>query len=461
MVTTNNNNKFVLFRERFREFFYESFQYTINKGLLSVSFHFHIDHQIHFHPGLEFPILESSPTSGTASEKLGNMIFALGMAELISYWKAACPAKVIIKPAFLNDDQVHWWKKLYYYGLGEFFYINGIKTSFGEFMTIRSQSEKKLTPFRTVVKQQTIVPVGGGKDSAVSLELLQSGGIKTIPFIINPNQAQEETIRAAGIINNSVLRIKRTLDKGLLELNRQGFLNGHTPFSAIVAFTSLIAAFLSESEYIALSNEASANEATIPGTDINHQYSKSIGFENDFRTYVAENITPDIKYFSFLRPLSELQIAAIFSRYEKYHRVFRSCNAGSKEGKWCGKCPKCLFTFIILSPYLPMENLIDIFNKDLFNDAELIPIFDELTGISPTKPFECVGTLDEVNIAFMEYMNRNSLQKSILSEHYKKNNLLLPDQRFRSLSKHYNFDHNLPDEFEKIIQNRIHESNFR
>lgn len=62
------------------------------------------------------------------------------------------------------------------------------------------------------------------------------------------------------------------------------------------------------------------------GEKINHQYSKSYEFENDFEEYSKKYLKTEIKYFSFLRPLNELQIAKLFSKYKKYHKVFKSCN---------------------------------------------------------------------------------------------------------------------------------------
>src|SRR5699024_1564771 len=123
-------------------------------------------------------------------------------------------------------------------------------------------------------------------------------------------------------------------DKNLLELNSKGFLNGHTPFSAMVAFLSYLTAYLLGKKYIALSNEDSANESNVKNEKINHQYSKTLEFENDFREYQERYLKAEVDYFSMLRPISELQIAYLFSKLEKYHKVFKSCNVGSKKEPW-------------------------------------------------------------------------------------------------------------------------------
>ena len=126
--------------------------------------------------------------------------------------------------------------------------------------------------------------------------------------------------------------------------------------------------------------------------NINHQYSKTIEFENDFRNYAKKYLRTEIEYFSMLRPINELQIAMLFSKIEKFHKIFKSCNVGSKENvwKWCNNCPKCLFVYIILSPFLYKEKLINIFGEDLFKNEGLLKTFIELCGYGETKPFECV-----------------------------------------------------------------------
>ena len=48
-----------------------------------------------------------------------------------------------------------------------------------------------------------------------------------------------------------------------------------------------------------------------------------------------------------------------------------------------------------------MQIVIEIFGKNLFEDESLIPLYKELLGLQGNKPFECVGTQDEVSAAFL------------------------------------------------------------
>jgi hypothetical protein len=109
-----------------------------------------------------------------------------------------------------------------------------------------------------------------------------------------------------------------------------------------------------------------------------------------------------VNYYSFLRPLSELQIGYLFSKQTDYFPVFRSCNAGSKTDVWCCNCAKCLFTFIILSPFVSVKRLTEIFAENLLEKEELLPVFQELCGLAKEKPFECVGTIKEVCLSLVQ-----------------------------------------------------------
>ena len=249
--------------------------------------------------------------------------------------------------------------------------------------------------------------------------------------------------------------MNRRIDPLLLELNAKGFLNGHTPFSAMLAFYSLLVSAISGHRHIALSNESSANEPTVMGTEVNHQYSKSFAFESDFRKYVKDYISPDFNYFSFLRPLNELQIARQFSRQVKYYPVFKSCNAGSKTDSWCCNCPKCLFAFTILSPFIPAIELIHIFGKNLYEMPGMLVYLKELTGITEVKPFECVGTVDEVNAALHMFIAKNQHTKlPLLIDYYTNTTNYSPgnSRLVEKLLTEFNSEHFLEPGFLEIIK---------
>lgn len=397
-------------RNQYSRFFYRGFEVEKTPTELKITYHFEIEGLAEFAPCWTFP----RPEGGGEPDK--KLIFSLGLVELISYWKIACPPQVVVEAGELDEDQIRWWKHLYFNGLGEFFYVNNIKEADPEnFMEIRCAGREdsaetaaaweKNVPARSI-SQGVLVPIGGGKDSVVTLDLLRRAGLPVYGYIINPRGATVNTAGAAGLGEGRVMSVRRTLDPNMLELNRRGYLNGHTPFSALVAFSSLIAARLLNLSYVALSNESSANESTVAGSTVNHQYSKSFEFEQDFHDYVRRYLPGNAYYFSLLRPLSEFQIAKYFAGLKQYHPIFRSCNAGSKTDSWCGHCPKCLFVYLILSPFLSREAVRDIFGRDMLEDETLKGTLDQLTGVVEEKPFECVGSRDEVNTAIVLTIGR-------------------------------------------------------
>lgn len=389
---------FETLRNEYKEFIYKEYKIFEDENFIKIEYRFEIPNLQVFTPTIEIE-KRNIKFENVDKNIIKNIVFNIGMVEALSYWKCACPKKMIVKCGNLNIEQIQWFKKLYYYGLGEYRYINNINISMDKMIEIECdcKNEYKLNIDEMELKKElkgTLIPIGGGKDSCVTLELLKQNKEDNLCIMIGGKSPSIEAAKIAGY-EEKIVHIKRTIDKNLLELNKKGFLNGHTPFSSMLAFLAYLIATLTAKKYIALSNESSANESNIEGEKINHQYSKSFEFEQDFREYAHKYLKTNMEYFSMLRPLNELQIAMLFARNEEYHKIFRSCNVGSKTipWEWCGNCPKCLFVYIILSPFLYKDKLADIFKQDLFEKQELLNTFIELCGYGKTKPFECVRNL--------------------------------------------------------------------
>lgn len=396
-------------------FSYKNYTISKNGNTIAVTYNFEIENLSEFSPTWVFPLSDEGFDTNDSNFKA--MVFSLGLAELVSYWKITCSPNVRIECGNLSPEQINWWKKLYYHGLGEFFYLNNIQPDYN-FMKISCTGEMHSTQKSDRFLSGNLIPIGGGKDSSVSLELLKAFKDSNHPYIINPRGATIESVKAGGYEGKELIA-KRTLDKNMLLLNKEGYLNGHTPFSAIVAFSSIITAYINNIKYVVLSNESSANESTVAGTTVNHQYSKSFDFEQDFNTYEKEYLKSGVYYFSLLRPLSEYQIAAYFSTLTPYHGVFKSCNKGSHTNIWCADCSKCLFVYIILSPFMNFTDLNRIFGRNMADDEGLIPILNQLTGNgTDEKPFECVGSRDEINFALCEAIKKGE-ELPALYEYYK------------------------------------------
>lgn len=432
-------------RNKYPNFIYEKYEINELEDKYELKYYFSI-------PGLtEFnPIVRLPKSNNTLDRELFEyLVFHIGLVELVSYFKCTCSPNVIINAGYIDENQVEWFKKLYYLGLGEFRYINNIDCPYDTFMNIKVTSERKFNYNINYNGTGNMIAIGGGKDSIVSLNLLK--GMDNTCFMINPKVPGIESVKTAGYDN--LYSIERIIDKRLIELNSKGFLNGHTPFSAAVAFISYLSAYINGRKYIVLSNEGSANEPTVLGTKINHQYSKTYEFENDFNEYTKKYFNIDIHYFSLLRCLSEFQIGMLFSQYKDYHKVFKSCNVGSKSipWKWCCNCAKCLFVYIILSPFLYKDNLVDIFGEDLYENKDLLNIFIELCGYSDKKPFECVGTYSEVRYAISLVINKFDNLPYLL-QYYKDN---YPLELNHDYINDFNDENNIPNEFLNIVKEEL------
>ena len=462
--------QYLSLREQYPRFAYRGYELEENDSCLKITYRFETLGLSEFAPVWVFPKAEGDCRRWSEDRLMQDMIFSLGMVELISYWKIACPPTVTVEAGRLNQDQIDWWKDLYFNGLGEFFYVNGIKEADpNHFMDIQCAGQLK-APCTDQYKERheecgvetvgkgngVLVPIGGGKDSAVTLELLRLAGKPVCAYIINPRGATIHTTEVAGLDAAHVISAKRTLDSNMLELNCQGYLNGHTPFSALVAFSGIIAARMHGLTMVALSNESSANESTVQGSTVNHQYSKSFKFEEDFHYYQTTYLKGSAYYFSMLRPLSEFQIARFFAGQKQYHGIFRSCNAGSKTDSWCGHCPKCLFVYLILSPFLKPQEVRDIFGRNMLDDWDMKETLDQLIGIEEEKPFECVGSRDEINTAIV--LTIKGLEEAgealpCLLSYYKTTDLY---QTFRTrgdqYSTYYDGNNLVPDDLAGLVR---------
>lgn len=426
-------------------FIYHS--YELNKTKLV--FHFQID-EFHFYPKWEF---DRGYMDGDFSRlQLETAAFSLGMAELVSYWKCACCPVVEVRCGGLSEWQKQWWKKLYFNGLGEFFYRNGIDAHFEDFMTIEAPDPAPLPEIRPSLGG-ALVPVGGGKDSVVTLEILKAAGTDITPYVINALPAAMACTDVAEVGGTTVAP-RRTIDKTLLERNKAGWLNGHTPFSAVVAFSALMFGVLLNKRYIVLSNESSANETYVAGAEVNHQYSKSTEFERDFREYCAKTFGDCPEYFSLLRPLSEWQIARAFVKYPRYFGAFRSCNLGSKKNVWCCNCAKCLYVCVLLAAFLDDDRLVEIFGENLLERDDLADMLDGLMLDGEDKPFECVGTKSEVRLSLkMALEHRKASPPSLL----RRFDRAFPDYAPADLTRYFDGDNFVPEQFLSYVEKTAYE----
>lgn len=391
-------------RTKHPRFIYRGFSWQWSDQALVINYDFLLEPDIVFTPKIKLFPLEEAAIKAVDPQQLEAWIFNLGMIELFSYWKAAAPAEIVVQAGPLTEAQIAWWHQLLINGMGEFFYTNELDFTADDFVTISNNYDGGAYQPTTTAPSgdKLLVPIGGGKDSALLIELLEENGLAYDALLSHPQSPAAEKMAQLSRATN-IIHVGRTFDPQLFELNKAGYINGHTPFSARLAMESSLVGLILGHSQVLLGNEFSANEGNVPfhGTTVNHQYSKSFDFETKFRDYVSQYLAPAAEYISLLRPLTELQIAALFAKYPRYHQLFKSCNREQQAEIWCCECPKCLFVFTILYPFLDEEQLVGpIFPENLFNNANLNPTVLAMLGKNEHKPFECIGTYDETMAAF-------------------------------------------------------------
>lgn len=351
---------------------------------------------LHFVEVLDLPAVNDA--TAAASPAFRKLLDLTAIVLGVSYFKLRAPFEIVAPEIALTEAERAFAIDVYENGLGEFYARNNLQR-FGK-LTISGPLDNVATKPAVALPERTLLPIGGGKDSLVSVDLLTHTGVAFSPFAVNPKGPILTSVEKIGL---DPVYVTRTLDAEMIRLGQEpGYYNGHVPSTAINSMIASLCALLYGYNQIVLSNERSASEGnvTFDGRETNHQYSKSLGFELLIASVLSDATGGALKYFSLLRPYSEARIASLFTQEAKFDHVFSSCNrnfrlAGHKGDLWCGECPKCHFVFLIFAPFMAKDRLLSIFGKNLLDNLANEASFRELAGLAGQKPWECVGEILE------------------------------------------------------------------
>jgi hypothetical protein len=374
-----------------------------------VTLRYALDEELFFVEEFDLPV--ETDLSDADRERVDGLLSLLHWVAGVSYFKTALPPKVSCETGAPPPATAALLEALYSEGLGELAYTSGLaelpRPSFpsgrapivaGGVPTVTEGHDEVGSPGGTRL-DRVLVPVGGGKDSAVAIEIMRRSGCELALFSIGDAPPIARTVAVAGLPH---LLVRRRLDPGLRALNEAGAINGHVPITAIVSCVALLTAALNGFDAVAMANERSASSGNVSwnGVEVNHQFSKGLRAEHLLSAALAEG-APGLHIFSLLRPASELAIARAFAGMDGYHAAFTSCNAifrldpALRAASWCCDCPKCRFVFLALAPFSTPERLREIFGSDLLDDERQFEGFALLTATGGHKPFECVGEEQE------------------------------------------------------------------
>jgi hypothetical protein len=362
----------------------------------------------------------------------------------VSYYKTAAPPVIDLGGTAITERERAFLREFYLEGLGEFAYHNQLDLSNVRIDAPEAVAAPRDTPTATSAERRVLVPFGGGIDSIVTVEQVRPRAEAALFVVSRPGDRFAAIERPAAVTGLPVVRADREIDPQLLRSRELGFLNGHVPVTGVLSATAILAAVLQGRDAVVMSNEWSASVPTreYNGHPVNHQYSKSESFEAGFREVLADAGLPG--YFSLLRPRTELWVAQKFAALTQYHDTFRSCNRAFHIDKtlrldhWCGHCDKCCFIDLILAPFLPAADLERIFaggdlppvpgSREPLADPAQADRFRALLGTSAgSKPFECVGEVNECRAAALLAARRADRADSKLLQELAAEVAVLPD----------------------------------
>lgn len=408
-------------QKKYNTFYFEKFDFDLT--LKKASFYYHFDNEIFFSEHIFFHDL--GIRKDLDLDIINNILFHIHIVLWISYYKFYLRKNLFIKTWKLDQYQKDFFKKFYLNWLWEFFYKNDIDPR--DILFFDSVWNNVIKKNNYILKDRYLVPIWWWKDSIVSIELLKElkQDITLFTFSSKDNILYQNTEELSWCKR---IFVKRQMSWNINEIIKSWAYNWHVPITWMIAFVLELVKYLYDYKYVVISNEKSADfwNAFKFWININHQYSKSFEFERDFREYVWKYISENSFYFSILRPFYEIHIAKIFAKvWKKYFSYFSSCNenfkvfSGNNQCQvwdyWCKKCPKCVFVYTILRPFLTENEIKTIFWYELIEDDSLELLFRELMWITWIKPFECVWTNEEVIFAFnMILQKRNKKLPKIL-----------------------------------------------
>lgn len=348
---------------------------------------------------------------------LDHALFLAFMLIGTSYYKAHPTTSVELSQP-IDEFQAQFFNAVYQEGLSQFAFENQLtRSDLAHFVAAPDYQAPTPLPYTS---QGVLALQSGGKDSLLTATLLNEQNINFTPWFVGYGNHNHPSI-IDEVSDQSLQIVERQIDHAGLQ--KTAGKNGHVPITYIVMSLALVQAILNGNNTVitSVAREGDEPHGMIDDLPVNHQWSKSWSAEQLFAKYVATYISPDLHIGSPLRKYSELKVAELFAKkcWQKYGDKFSSCNrANYKQGSnsqkltWCGDCAKCANSYLLFCPFLPAETLTATFaGQDLFTSPRLTETFKGLLGVDGVmKPFECIGTIDELRYAY-HHRNQTGIVK--------------------------------------------------
>ena len=384
---------------KYDQFIFESYSFDADTG--KCQFNYSFDEKRFFTEKVRFGI-----NANYDEDTLERAIFLAFIVAGISYYKTFATKRVLIKNRLINRAQASFFTTLYREGLSQFIYENNLEPSILPIFV----SDDSQVPTGRYDGEGVLVLQSGGKDSLLLASILEQKNVSFTPWYLRQSQSSPEVLNS---FKNPLRLVHRQLDnKALQQATNDGAYNGHVPVTYITMSYALIDAILHNENKVclAIGQEGEEPHDFIGDYAINHQWSKTWQAEQLMANYVHDNIAAQIQIGSPLRPYTELKITQLFveNAWDRYGHSFSSCNLANykqdhinSQLAWCNDCPKCANSFLLFAAWLDNQELESVIGQNLYLKPELAETFKGLLGIDGIiKPFECVGEVSELRLAY-------------------------------------------------------------
>ena len=337
------------------------------------------------------------------------------------------PSIIRISDKLAKHYTVHFqelWEKTFEHVLGQWRYENGMANWKGPEFSCSPQTTAPLPASmkapqvfsETGVPVESILYCGGGKDGMLSMKLLESAKIPFASFSYSMSQygsARDQFERGQPVLqrckpamSHFVMITDAFLDVPL-DTDDQWFKKLGLKSRSTAALTELFSILPVMLHYgyrhAVIGNEHSANVGNLKwadenGMQVNHQWQKSYEAELIFSRYISRFIAVEGRYYSILQPIHDVMIFTLLRQHLDCIPFVHSCNV---LPPWCKRCSKCCYVWLGFQAYLPQHIIDPMFDHENLLDVEENQLyFTQMLGLGDQKPFECVGEIGEVRLAF-------------------------------------------------------------